>query len=186
MNNEYSRRPLVRLRAWFALSQAELGRYLGLGREMVSQVERGVRPLPLPAALADAALTLAWQAGEAAPLPPPEPPDPAALHRQLREARHRAEQLAHELLIMQERSTWATRRLAALPTLTAALTAGGAAAPAWLERFASRARNELVRSGPTAQALLTARRAGLLAEATALAQTLENQQSEAKNENIFL
>ncbi|MCR5886564.1 helix-turn-helix transcriptional regulator [Hymenobacter sp. J193] len=51
---------LPRLRAWFGLSQTELGRCLGLSRVMVSQVERGVRGLPLPAGLPQAALTLAY------------------------------------------------------------------------------------------------------------------------------
>ena len=162
------------LREQFGLSQAEVGRYLGMGKAQVWQIERGLRPLPLAAVPTYMALLAA---ATAAPEAPPELPDTAALHRQLREARHRAGQLAHELTRMQERATWATRRLAALPPLTQALTAGGAAAPAWLEQFASKARNELVRSGPTAQALLRARQAGLLAEAAALEQLLADSQN---------
>ncbi|WP_400192909.1 hypothetical protein [Hymenobacter sp. B81] len=155
--------------ARFGLTQAELGRYLGLSKSQVWQIGRGLRPLPRPAAPTYIALAAA---GQAALEPAAEAPDPAQLRRQQRAARHRAGQLAHELEQLQERSAWARRRLAALPPLTAAFTAGGAAAPPWLERFASKARNELVRSGGTVQALLRAKQAGLLAEAEALEQLL--------------
>lgn len=156
-------RLLPRLRAWFNLSQAELGRCLGLSREMVSQVERGVRGLPLSAALPQAALTLAQQTTPTEPTP--EPLDATALCRHQRHCQHRADQLTQALGALPVRAAGARRRLAALPVLTAALAPANAAPPPWLARFAAEARAELARSGSTAQAQLQLRRAGLLAEA---------------------
>jgi hypothetical protein len=135
---------------------------------MVSQVERGLRGLPLPAALPQAALTLALQTTPANPTP--EALDAAALRKQQRACEHRAQQLEFELSQLPARATWARRRLAALPELTAALTPTGGAPPRWLAGFATEARAELLRSGSSAQARLRARIAGLRAEAAALAQ----------------
>ena len=161
-------RLLPRLRAFFSLSLTDLGYCLGLSKTMVSQVERGVRPLPLPASLPQAALTLAYH--NTPTEPDPEALDRAALQKHQRACRHRAEQLTYELSLLPERATWARRRLAALPVLTAALAPAGAAPPAWLAGFTADARAELLRSGSTAQARLRARIAGLLAEAAATAQ----------------
>ena len=163
-------RLLPRLRAHFNLSQLELGYCLGLSRTMVSQVERGLRPLPLPASLPQAALTLAYH--NTAAEPAPEALDRAALQKQQHACLHRASQLAYELSLLPERAAWARRRLAALPVLTATLAPGGTEGPAWLVGFAADARAELVRSGSTAQARLRARIAGLEAEAAAIAQEL--------------
>lgn len=161
---------LPRLRAHFNLSQEELGHYLGLSRTMTSQVERGIRPLPLPAAFPQAALTLAYHNTPAEPAP--EALDRAALHKQQRASQLRAEQLSHELSQLPARAAWARRRLAALPVLTAALAPAGTAPPAWLADFEAGAHAELLRSGSTAQARLRARIAGLRAEAVAAAQEL--------------
>jgi transcriptional regulator with XRE-family HTH domain len=161
---------LPRLRAHFNLSQEALGKCLGLSRTMVSQVERGIRPLPLPAALPQAALTLALHRTPAEP--EPEALDRAALHKHQRACQHRAEQLTYALSLLPARAAWARRRLAALPVLTAALAPAGTAAPAWLTGFAAEARAELARSGSTAQARLRGRIAGLLTEAAAAAQEL--------------
>lgn len=161
---------LARLRAWFGLSQTDLGYCFGLQREVISQVERGLRPLPLPASLPQAALTLAYHNTPAEPAP--EALDRAALHKQQRACRHRAGQLTYELSLLPERAAWARRRLAALPVLTAALAPAGTEAPKWLAYFAADARAELLRSGSTAQARLRARIAGLEAEAAAIAQEL--------------
>ena len=170
MSTDESLPLLPRLRAWFGLSQTELAHCLGLSREMVSQVERGVRGLPLPAALPQAALTLALHNTPAEPAP--EALDVAALRKHQRACQHRADQLAYELSLLPERAAWARRRLAALPVLTAALAPAGTAASAWLSSFATQARAELIHSGHTAQARLRLRIAGLLAEATATAQEL--------------
>ena len=156
---------LPRLRAWFRLSQAELGYCLGLSREMVSQVERGVRGLPLPASLPQAALTLA-QHVTSSTLTAMEAPDAKALLKHQRACQHRADQLTFELTLLPERAEWARRRLAALPTLRAALAPMGTRLPNWLAGFEADARAEIVRSGSTAQALLRVRWTGLLAEAT--------------------
>lgn len=165
---------LVRLRAFFGLSQSDLGRCFGFGKVMVSQIERGIRPLPLPAALPQAALTLAYQQTPAEPTP--EALDAAALRRHQRTCEHRAGQLAYELTLLPERATWARRRLAALPGLTETLALGGGPAPAWLARFEAEARAELQRSGSSAQARLQVRRAGLLAEAAEAARLLAAQE----------
>ncbi|GAA3950130.1 hypothetical protein GCM10022406_35010 [Hymenobacter algoricola] len=161
---------LPRLRTWFGMSQAGLGRCLGLSKAMVSQVERGVRGLPLRAAMPQAVLTLALHT--TALDPPPEPLDLKALQRRRQLCQLRANDLAFELSGLLERATWARRRLAALPTLRAALAPNGAELPEWVEGFASEARNELVRSGTTAQALLRLRLAALTAEAAEAAQVL--------------
>lgn len=161
---------LIRLRDFFGLSQTTLGRCLGLGKQMVSQIERGLRGLPLSAALPHAALTLAYQRTPAAP--PAEVPDTRALGRQQRACEHRANQLEYELSRLPGRAAWARRRLAARAALTAALTPPGGPAPTWLATFAAEARAEVLRSGSTAQARLRARIAGLRAEAAALAQEL--------------
>ena len=161
---------LPRLRAFFGLNQTDLGHCLGLSKTMVSQVERGLRPLPLPAALPQAALTLALQATP--PDPPAEAPDTAALEKHQHACLHRADQLTYQLAQLPARAAWARRRLAALPVLTQALAPAGTAPPAWLAAFAAEARAELARSGTTAQARLAGRIAGLRAEAAAVAELL--------------
>ena len=154
---------LPRLRAWFNLSQTELGRCLGLSKMMVSQVERGVRGLPLGASLPQAALTLAQHQTALEPIP--EALDVAALQRHQQHCQLRADQLAFELAGLPERAAWARRRLAAMPTLTAVLAPGGAPLPLWLAYFEFEARAELQHSGSTAQALLRLRQAALAHEA---------------------
>ncbi|MBB4601501.1 hypothetical protein HNQ93_004330 [Hymenobacter luteus] len=168
---------LPALRAWFGLSQAGLGRCLCLGKAMVSQVERGVRRLPLRASLPQAALTLAQQATPSEPAA--EAPDAAALRQHQQTCQHRAEQLAAELRRLPERAVWARRRLAALPTLTAVVAPAGSTPPSWLHEFASEARAELLRSGSSAQALLQARQAALLAEAAEIERILTSSSTEA-------
>jgi len=166
-----SARLLPQIRAWFNMSQLELGRCFGLSRTMVSQVERGVRGLPLGAALPQAALTLAHQTTPADPAP--ETLDVAALRKHQHACQHRADQLAFELTRLAERAVWARRRLAAMPTLTATLTPAGAEPPSWLALFASEARVELERSGSTAQALMQLRQQALAAEAAETGRLLE-------------
>ena len=161
---------LPRLRAFFGLSLTDLGHCLGLSKTMVSQVERGLRGLPLPAALPQAALTLAQQNTPTEPLP--EALDTATIQQHQHTCLHRADQLAYQLAQLPARAAWARRRLAALPVLTQALAPAGTAPPAWLAAFAAAARAELARSGTTAQARLTGRMAGLRAEATAVAELL--------------
>ena len=161
---------LSQLRDWFGLSQVHLGQALGLSKNMVWQVERGIRPLPLPAALPQAALTLAYHNTPAEP--EPEASDAHALRKHQRACQLRADALAHELDQLPTRATWARRRLAALPVLTAALTPAGGAAPAWLATFGAAAHAELARSGSTAQARLRVRITGLRAETAAVAQEL--------------
>lgn len=161
-------RLLPRIRHWFGLSQTQLGYYFGLSKTMVSQVERGVRGLPLAAALPQAAFTLALQNTPAEP--EAEAADRAVLRRRQRQCELRAAQVGAELDELPARVAGARRRLAALPILTAAFPTS--ALPPWLADFAAEARAELERNGATAQALLRARQAALLAEASELGRLL--------------
>jgi transcriptional regulator with XRE-family HTH domain len=171
MNNVAANMGLLpRLRAWFGLSQHGLGQCLGLSKMMVSQVERGVRGLPGRAAMPQAALTLALHSTPTDPAP--EPVDASELRQRQQACQLRANQLAFELSGMLERATWARRRLAALPTLLAALAAPGTEPPVWLVSFEAEARQELARSGTTAQALLRLRLAALTAEVAEAEQVL--------------
>lgn len=157
------------LRAWFGLSVTKLGHCFGLSRAMMWQVETGHRSLPLAATVPHLALL---RAREEAPEPTPEPLDAAALQRQLRECQHRAGQLQYKLGLLQEQAAPARRRLAALPLIRATYAAMQAELPSWLPYFELDAQAELQRSGRTAQALLQARRAALLAEAAELERLL--------------
>ena len=160
----------TRLMEWFGLSQTQLGQCLGLSRAMMWQVHTGHRGLPLPAALPQAALTLALTTTPADPAP--ELPDAARLRLHQQACQLRADQLAAELVAQASRAAWARRRLAALPTLVAALAPTDTARPAWLTRFETEARAELLRSGTTAQALRRIQLAGLTAEAEAAGRLL--------------
>jgi transcriptional regulator with XRE-family HTH domain len=163
-------RLLPRLRAFFGLSQTDLGRCLGLSRSMISQVEVGTRGLPLKAALPQVALTLALHTTPAEP--PAEAADVARLQRRQQKCLLRANELAYELGALPARATWARRRLAALPRLTAALVPAGEPLPVWLAFFAAEARHELASSGSTAQALLQLRQAAFAYEAEQIRQLL--------------
>ena len=158
------------LRAWFGLSITELGRCFGLSRAMMWQVETGHRALPLAATVPHLALSRARQ--ETPPDPAPEPLDAAALRRQLQECQHRAGQLQYKLGLLREQAGPARRRLAAIPLITATYAAVQTAPPSWLAAFELEGRAGLQRSGRTAQALLQARRAALLAEAAELERLL--------------
>ncbi|MFD2784579.1 hypothetical protein [Hymenobacter rubripertinctus] len=160
----------TRLMEWFGLSQTRLGQCLGLSRAMMWQVHTGHRSLPLPAALPQAALTLALTTTPANPAP--EPPDADRLRAHQRACQLRAAQLAFELDAQVARAAWARRRLAALPILVAALAPAAAPRPAWLTHFEAEARAELQRSGTTTQALRRIQLAGLTAEAEAAGRLL--------------
>ncbi|MBO2012834.1 hypothetical protein [Hymenobacter negativus] len=152
------------------MSQTGLGHCLGLSKMMVSQVERGVRGLPLGASLPQAALTLAQHQTDLEPIP--EALDVGELRRHQQRCQLRADQLAFELAGLPERAAWARRRLAAMPTLTAVLVPGGAPLPSWLAYFESEAKAELQRSGSTAQALMRLRQAALASEAAQVGQLM--------------
>ena len=149
------------VRAHFGLSQAALGRVLGLSRAHMQLVEAGRRSLPLAAEPAFERLVRALGPGETPPPPAAELPADAAAPLALHALRCVAEagRLAAELADAQRRAAWAARRLAALPRLAAP------DAPAWLAQFESEARATLAAYGPLAQARLALRRAGLLHEA---------------------
>ncbi|WP_310394082.1 helix-turn-helix transcriptional regulator [Hymenobacter sp.] len=166
------------VRRHFGFSQLELARLLGVSQVQVAQAETGPRPLP-----ADARARLRALSGLLAPAPtgPAPPDDPAPLVKRraacLDQARRLRHRLRHEL---PARAQPARHRLAAASALPAALAAALPLPPraqdtqqAQLVLLHNAARTELTtRSGPTAEALLRARLAGLLAEANALAQAL--------------
>lgn len=157
--------------AHFGLSQAALGRILGLRPALMNHVLTGRRSLPLAAAPAFTRLVLALApaAPAAPPIPDPAPaarPDPAhPLAQHARACVAKAAGLAVELAAARAKAAWAGRRLAALPQLAAPLRPADAAPPAWLVQFESEARVALAACGPVPQARLALRRAGLLHEA---------------------
>ena len=182
------------VQAHFGLSQAALGRLLGLRPAMMNHVATGRCSLPAAALPTWTRLVLALSAPSAAPpeAAPTEPPaslsidarHPLALHGQQCVAR--AARLAVELADAQAKAAWATQRLAALSQLAAALLPTGTSGPPpWLVQFASEARVALAEAGPVVQARLVLRRAALLHEAelahhVLLGEELTNLVDEAK------
>jgi transcriptional regulator with XRE-family HTH domain len=157
---------IAQLQAAFGLSITALGRLLGVGRSMLSQVLSGHRALPPSTGPMLARLLLAL---DQLPTPLADAPDAEALARHQRACLARAMRLALDLADMQTRAAWAGRRLAALPTLAASLPEGPL--PRWLTAFEAEARETLAACGALPQAKLALRRAALLHEA-ALAERL--------------
>ena len=160
---------LAAVRAHFGWSQQTLAEGLGIRRVRVAEAERSTRQLPL-AALPRLALLVSCLPVAAPPAPPP-PPDPVALRRRQQQCQHLAAGVGRQLTDLEARAAQAAARLAALPTLVAAPTGAAlapVAGPAWFRVQALEAETILAEAGPTAQALLRARRAGLEAEAAAL------------------
>lgn len=180
------RRPtdlLGRVRHHFGLGQAELARLLGIQQAQVARAETSHQPLPTDAFYRLRMLGRVLPPPDA-PEPPPPPLDPAPLQARhficLDQARRLRYRLTHEL---PARARPAQNRLAAAAAIPAALAAAAADAPLPPRKLEDRlielallhnaALNELEdRSGPVPVALLQARRAGLLAEAAALAELL--------------
>lgn len=184
----YSDSALRKLRTHFGLSQAELADYLGTDRSLLAHAEAGRRPLPLAATWRLVPLLSLLPPPSPAPTAP-GPPDPAettpttqdALAWRLRVCRHEAAMLAFKLE-RQLPALLAARNRRALPTLLTALPPlapmPGVLAdtpgpdPQWAAQMAAGAAGDLARLGTPARALLEARRAGLLAEATHLEKAL--------------
>lgn len=175
----HSTDPLVRVRAHFGLSQAQLGRLLGVSQSQIGQEEANLRPMPSDAYFRLRKLLPLLTAPPAAP-----PLDPAPLQLRLAFCRTKALNLEYQLRYeLADRAAVAANCLTAAETLPAALAATQQEAPLtarqlrdqqWqLENLLMKARHELAeRSGPTPTALLRARLAGLRAEAEALTQLL--------------
>lgn len=172
-----------RVRAYWGLSQPELGRLLGVSQARLADDAAGTRPLPT-AAFYRLRMMGRLLPPPDAPEPAPEPLDPGPLLARhaacLDQARRLRFRLTHEL---PARARPARHRLAHAEGLPAALAATETDAPlpprkledrlAELTLLRNAALNELEdRSGTTPVALLRARLAGLLAEAEALAQAL--------------
>ncbi len=162
---------LLTVRTHFGWTQQAMAECLGVHRVRVAQAENGLRLLPL-AALPRLALLATCLFPPVAPLgTAAPPPDPAALRRRQRQCRHLADGLGRQVAGLEVRAAQARARLAALPTLAAAPAVAApapVAGPAWLRAQRLEAEGVLEAAGPTAQALLRARQAGLLAEAAAL------------------
>jgi len=174
------------VRAHFALSQLELGAWLGLGRSQLARIEAGHDPLPghavpwlMPwlAALAQAPAPTAAAAPE--PDPPAPPAGPPALLARLAECRYQARRLGPLLAAQQAHDTAWAARLAAGPLLLAALPPAEAAGPEpahapaarrrrWLARLLETAADEQAPAA-TAATLLAARRHAWQQEAAWLA-----------------
>ncbi|WP_400192560.1 hypothetical protein [Hymenobacter sp. B81] len=185
------------IRAYWGLSQAELGRLLGLCQQHVAQAETDARPLPPDAYYRLRTLARLLPApGAPEPAPPALDPAPLLARRAacLDQARRLRYRLGHEL---PGRAAPATRLLAQAAELPAALAATEADAPLPERRRADQqielrllhnaALTELeTRSGPGPVALLRARLAGLEAEAAALGQVLGEALGEVPNEVLPL
>jgi transcriptional regulator with XRE-family HTH domain len=175
---------LKEIRARFDLRQHELAAWLGLSRSQYSQVEAGIDPLPAHAR----AWLGPWLSALAvlpppAPLPPAPPlagpapgGGPAALWARLAECRYQAYRLHAPLVLLLSRHLALRARLAAGPSLAAALPPATPAAllarRRWLARFLEAATDGLLpeaSAGPVAATLLAARQAAWLHEATWLA-----------------
>ncbi|MBO2010362.1 hypothetical protein J4E00_14980 [Siccationidurans soli] len=174
------------VRAHFGLTQAELGRYLGVAREQVAFVEAGKRSFALGAErrLRQLVLLLPPE-GESVPpaTPAAEVTKPLtatellALRKRLRRCRHEATQLRYQLETEADRTQAQTRRQRSLAHLragllpaTGALTAEEERARDWLARLAPTPVHPPLLAG--AQGLLVARLQGLTAEANALEEQL--------------
>ncbi|WP_046242380.1 helix-turn-helix domain-containing protein [Hymenobacter terrenus] len=174
------------VQAYFGLSQAALGRILGLRPPMMNHVVTGRRQLPLATAPIWTRLVLAIGTNptEQEPAPLAEQSAPIAELASVFGAAHplvrhglgcmaAAQRLAGELATAQTRAAWAERRLAALAQLaTPLLPTEAPGPPPWLAQFESEARVTLAEFGPLVQARLAVRRAGLLYEAEAVRRLL--------------
>ena len=174
-----SNTPAATVRAHFGLSQAELAGFLGVSREQLAYVEAGQRGLLPEAERRLRRLVRLLSATEVPVLPAVAvaPANPAPLRKRLRRCRHLAAQVRYELETRAIRQQTLTHRQQGLAQLHAGLLAvppDPAADPArelsWLAQLPTppTATGAMV----TAQALLTARLRGLLAEAAALEETL--------------
>ena len=169
------------VRTCLGLTQGALARYLGVSRALVEAAEAGRRELP---AVADRRLTnllalvLATDGPPDAPAPAPAETTPTALatalRSRLRDGRHEAARLRHQLTDWQTRAATARQCLLVVPPLLAALPPPPAAEHErlWLELLAADATAALALYGAPAQAVLAVRLAGLDAEAAAIEQML--------------
>lgn len=174
------------VRAHFGLTQAELGRYLGVRREQVAFVEGGQRTFsvvaerrlrPLVLLLPGVLVAEAATPPVAASPEPAEAPDTPALRKRLRRCRHEAAQLRYELENHAARAQVRAQRQRGLAQLRVALPAieTGAGEEAgrirrWLEGLPVEV--PPAAANATARALGAARLRGLQAEAEALEQQL--------------
>ncbi len=171
------------IRTYFGLTQERLASWLGVRRVALAQFEGGQRGWPMGQGLQpgvrDFRLTLAaeglvYHPGEEprpAPALPPAAPDAGPLLLRLAACQQQAVRLDLRWKAMQAQAKTLENRLSALPALRA--YAGPVPDPAhetnWLALFENEAIVGLrYDCGPVPQALLLARRAGLLREAEEL------------------
>ena len=175
---------LVRVRAWFGLSQEELALYLGSSPALVRSVETGRRALSPELLLALRPLLLHLPAPAVGPPPalpagpPPGLPAPEVgeLAFRRRVCAQRAARLGRELAALEARARVAAHWAQALPALRqAAAEAHATPDPAnpdrgaWLAGWLARQARPLPPAAATRWHLLRARLAALTAEAAALA-----------------
>lgn len=161
---------LIRVvRQYLGLSQAGLGKYLGISQVALAYAELGTRPLPRTALLPLSRLVQALPPEALSPLaaePPASPgvllpglPATAALRQRQQECLREAGQLRAELVRLQIRAAQSAARLALATALQAAPLpppAGPVQEPeaVWLGRLARQATAQLAAGSATAQALL--------------------------------
>ena len=165
---------LTAVRMHFGWSQQTLAEALGGTRSRLAHAEASTRLLPL-AALPRLALLVSCLPVAATPAAPAPPPDAPALRHRRAQCQHLAAGVGRQVAVLEARAAQARARLAALPTLAAAPVVAApapVAGPAWYRVQALEAEATLADAGPTAQAVLRARQAGLLAEAAALSTLL--------------
>lgn len=168
---------LQQLMTAFGLRQNVLGYLLGLSSGMMNHVVCGRRSLPASSYVPFTKLLVALDKlpPELALAPPgvpapPRAPDPLSSADKTALGHHQLACWAKVMNLrlrqtaLETRAAWATRRLAAMPTLISTLPDPTAPLPSWLQSFEAEAREVLADSGPLAQARLALRRATLLHE----------------------
>ncbi|MBX0291493.1 helix-turn-helix transcriptional regulator [Hymenobacter sp. HSC-4F20] len=171
---------LARIRAWFGLSQDELGLYLGVSpalirgiessrRTLSQQVTAGTlalaRYLPTPVTLVEAPLPTALPAGT-------PPPDAAALDGRRRVCLQRAARLREEAEQLTRQAHYAHRWAQALPGLLPPADTPPTDRTTWLTDWLQRRARPLSAEEATRWHLLHAQARALEAEATTLASLL--------------
>jgi transcriptional regulator with XRE-family HTH domain len=171
---------LAEVRAQLGISQADMGRLLGIGAVRVAQAEIGSRPLPLIAWPRLRALEAALRAAPE-PLPMPDRRPLELRHLQcMAQAQRLAVRLTYELPAQTAVTPYPPRRRRRAARCPHGRPGRRPAAASPPRRPAGPARHAAQRRlnaweddcGPTPTALLRARLAGLQAEAAALAQAL--------------
>ena len=122
---------LAQVRAYYGLSQQELGAYLGVAASLVSHIEAGRRQPSLAVLEALAPLTQQMKPAPAADpaAVPPGAVEPGPLQARRALCRHQAANLRYELELLGPQAALAARWARALPALLAPLPPASPTAP---------------------------------------------------------